>query len=104
MPRFSGAFLIDLLRCLVSDSSKMISRYILPPECPYDCPVDPRPSPPRLLSGETTQGFSTASYVQKKTHSEVFDEVTLSQFSLKRLLWVAPIYICYGLILIFFTE
>lgn len=64
----------------------MNSRYILPSECSSDCPVNPVALAPRLLPGETAQGFLTASYIQRQTHSEVFDELTLSPVSFKRLL------------------
>jgi hypothetical protein len=64
----------------------MNSRHILPFECSPDCPVDPAALAPRLLPGETKQGFLTASYVPRQTHSDAFDELTLSRVSLKRLL------------------
>ncbi|KAI0302831.1 hypothetical protein B0F90DRAFT_1809754 [Multifurca ochricompacta] len=51
-----------------------------------DCPVDPAVFVPRLLPGETTQGFLTASYVPYQTQSEAFDQHTFSQVSLKQLL------------------
>ena len=86
MPGFSGVFSFVFLKCLVSDSSKMNSRYILPSECSFDCPIGPAALAPRLLPGETTQGFLTASYVQPQTHSKVFDELTLNRASFKRLL------------------
>ena len=66
----------------------MNSRYIVPYECPPDCPVDPAVLSPRLLPGETTQGFWTASYIPRQTRSEAFDELTFSKVSLKQLLWV----------------
>jgi hypothetical protein len=64
----------------------MNSSYILPSECSSDCPVDPAALAPRLLPGETTQGFLTASYIQPQTRSEAFDELTLSRVSFKKLL------------------
>jgi hypothetical protein len=64
----------------------MNSRYILPSECSPNCPVDSAVLAPRILPGETKQGFLTASYVQPQTRSEVFDELTLSRVSFKGLL------------------
>ncbi|KAI0253465.1 hypothetical protein BJV78DRAFT_1153081 [Lactifluus subvellereus] len=53
---------------------------------PSDCPVDPSVLAPRLLSGETTQGFLTASFIPRQTRSEAFDELSFSRVSLKQLL------------------
>jgi hypothetical protein len=64
----------------------MNSRYIVPRECPPDCPVGLAVLAPRLLSGETTQGFWTTSYIPRQTRSEAFDGLTFSQISLKQLL------------------
>jgi hypothetical protein len=72
--------------CLVSDPSKMNSRYIVPSECPPGCPVDPTILASRLLPGETTQGLWTTSYIPRQTRSEAFDELTFSRVSLKQLL------------------
>ncbi|KAI0253468.1 hypothetical protein BJV78DRAFT_1153084 [Lactifluus subvellereus] len=65
---------------------QMNSRLISPYESPSDCPVDPSVLAPRLLSGETTQGFLTASFIPRQTRSEAFDELSFSRVSLKQLL------------------
>jgi hypothetical protein len=64
----------------------MNSRYIVPYECPPDCPVDHAVLAPRLLPGETTQGLWTTSYIPRQTRSEAFDELTVSLVSLKQLM------------------
>lgn len=77
------------LKCLVSDSLKMNSRYISPFkfEGSSGCPIDPAALAPCLLPGETKQGFLTVSYLPRQTRSEDFDELILSRASLRRLLW-----------------
>jgi hypothetical protein len=69
----------------VSDQSKMNSRYISY-GTPLDYPVDFSDLVPRLLPGETTQGFLTATFIPDQTHSEIFDENTFSRVSLEQLL------------------
>lgn len=64
----------------------MISRYILARETPPDCPVDPAVLAPRLISGETTHAFWTASYVSHQTLAESLDEHSFTQVALKQLL------------------
>jgi hypothetical protein len=66
----------------------MISRLISPYESPSDCPVDPSVLAPRLLPGETTQGFLTASFIPRQTLSKAFDELSFNRVSLKKLLCV----------------
>ncbi|KAI0250894.1 hypothetical protein BJV78DRAFT_1275616 [Lactifluus subvellereus] len=55
---------------------QMNSRLISPYERPSDCPVDPSVLAPRLLHGETTQGFLTASFIPCQTR---FSRVSLKQ-------------------------
>ena len=64
----------------------MKSRFISARETPPDCPVDGSVLAPRLISGETTHAFWTASYVSHQTHTETFDEHTFTQVALKQLL------------------
>jgi len=53
---------------------------------PPDLPVDPAALLPRLLPGETAQGFLTGSYIPQKTHTEEFRSKPLSEMALKQLL------------------
>jgi hypothetical protein len=64
----------------------MNSRHISPLECPTDCPFDLAALAPRLLPGETKQGFLTVSYIPRQTHSQALDELTFSRVSLQQLL------------------
>jgi hypothetical protein len=64
----------------------MNSRHISPYVPPPGYQGDPTALTPRLLYGETTQGFLTASYVPPQIRSEVYNEVTFSRMSLKQLL------------------
>jgi hypothetical protein len=66
----------------------MKSRFISPYESPSDCAVDPEVFAPRMLPGETTQGFMTASYISRQARSAAFDGSVLSQVALKQLLCV----------------
>jgi len=63
---------------------RLISRNMTP-----DCPVDPAVFVPRLLLGETAQGFLTAVYIPRKVHVEEFRRRSYSQMSLKHFLYVA---------------
>jgi len=67
----------------------MNSRHISPPEDSTDCLVDCAALAPRLLPGETTQGFLTASYIERQPYYEAFDELTLSGVSLRSLLYAS---------------
>jgi len=51
-----------------------------------DLPVDPAALRPRLLPGETAQGFLTGSYVPQRTHIEEFRNKSSSEIALKQLL------------------
>ena len=64
----------------------MNSCYILPCKYPAGCPVDLAILTPHLLPGETMQGFLTVSYILHQTSLEAFNELTLTQVSLKQLL------------------
>ncbi|KAI0250873.1 hypothetical protein BJV78DRAFT_1393001 [Lactifluus subvellereus] len=66
-------------------SFQMNSRYISY-GMPLNYPVDFPDLVPRLLPGETTQGFLTATFIPDQTHSEIFDENTFSRVSLEQLL------------------
>ena len=72
-------FQVDLLPIVfvsISDISisKMISRLISRCVPPDGCLIDPSTFVPRLLCGETAQGFLTTTYVQRQVRC-----VTLSQ-------------------------
>lgn len=43
---------------------------------------------PRLLPGETVQGFLTATYMPRRVHVETFNRRSFSRLSLQQLLWV----------------
>jgi hypothetical protein len=66
----------------------MNSRFISPYECPSDCAVDPGVLAPRMLPGETTQGFMTASYISRQAQSTAFDRFVLNRVTLKQQLCV----------------
>lgn len=65
---------------------QVTSRYISASKTPADCPVDPALLAPRLLPGETTHAFWTATYVSQQTHSESLDGHTFTLVALKQLL------------------
>ncbi|KAH8989296.1 hypothetical protein EDB92DRAFT_2003843 [Lactarius akahatsu] len=50
------------------------------------CSIDPSIFVPRLLRGETAQGFLTATYVQRKMRSDTLGQRTLSKVHLAQLL------------------
>jgi hypothetical protein len=77
---------IFILYKSAADLSKMDIRHPLPYACPPGYQVDPAALTPRLLHGETTQGFLTASYVPPQTRSHVFNELAFSRISLRQLL------------------
>jgi hypothetical protein len=70
----------------------MNSRHISPPEGSPHCLVDSAALSPRLLPGETTQGFLTASYIERQPHYEAFDELTLSGATLRPLLYAPKLF------------
>jgi hypothetical protein len=59
-----------------------IPRNINPP----DGSVDPAILVPRLLPGETVQGFLTAAYIPQQVHTDVFNRQSFSRVSLQQLL------------------
>ena len=63
-------------------NSRHISSYVAPDECS----IDPSIFVPRLLRGETAQGFLTATYVRRQIRSETFRQRTLSKMYLTQLL------------------
>ncbi|KAI0294252.1 hypothetical protein B0F90DRAFT_1670558 [Multifurca ochricompacta] len=65
---------------------QMNSRHILPYEAPSDCSVDPSVFVPRLLHGETTQGFWTATFISRQIQTEHLYQRLYQQLSLKHLL------------------
>jgi hypothetical protein len=69
-----------------SDLSKMnshhISRYIIPARCS----VDPSTFIPRLVHGETAQGFWTVTYVQQCIRSRILNQYQYTSISLYHLL------------------
>ncbi|KAI0302864.1 hypothetical protein B0F90DRAFT_1816439 [Multifurca ochricompacta] len=65
---------------------QMNSRHILPYEAPSDCSVDPAVFVPRLLHGETTQGFWTATFISRQIQTEHLYQRPYQQLSLKQLL------------------
>jgi hypothetical protein len=79
----SVPFVVDIP---VPDSSKMHFRRISQNTSPPDCPVDPAVLVPRLLAGETAQGFLTAAYIPPLAETEEFSRQSFSRMSLKLLL------------------
>lgn len=67
-------------------SSQMHFRHIPQNTTPPDCPVDPAALFPRLLPGETAQGFLTGSYTPQKIHTEDFRNKSFSEVAFKQLL------------------
>jgi hypothetical protein len=71
-----------------SNSSKMksrdISSYEIPAECSPD--VDPSIFIPRLLHGETTQAFSTVTYIPRRILWKEFDHRPISRMLLEQML------------------
>jgi len=67
-------------------SSKMHFRNISHNTTPPNCPVDPAALVPRLLPGETAQGFLTGSYIPQRTHIEEFCRKSFNGTSLRQLL------------------
>jgi len=84
-PGFQVPFL-SVFRKTASDPFKMDSRHLIHHEAALGYQRDPAALTPRLLRGETTQGFLTVSYVPPQTYSEVYNEHTFNQVSLEELL------------------
>ncbi len=84
-PGFQVPFL-SVLRKAASDLSKMDSHHLVRYESPLGYQGDPAALTPRLLHGETTQGFLTVSYVPPETYFEVYNEHTFNRVCLEELL------------------
>jgi hypothetical protein len=65
---------------------QMNSRHISPYTAPEECSVDPSIFVPRLLRGETAQGFLTATYVQRQIRSETWNQRSFNKVYLTKLL------------------
>ena len=63
-------------------------RHIPRDKTPPDGSVDSAILVPRLLPGETVQGFLTATYNPQRVHTDVFKRQTFSRVSLQQLLYV----------------
>jgi len=66
--------------------SKIHFRHVARNKNPPDGSVDPAILVPRLLPGETVQGFLTAAYIPRRVHTELFDCQSISRLSLQQLL------------------
>jgi hypothetical protein len=84
-PGFQVPFLF-VLRKTASDLFKMDSHHLIHHEAPLGYQRDPAALTPRLLRGETTQGFLTVSYIPPQTYSEVYNEHMFNRISLEELL------------------
>ena len=68
--------------------SKIHFRHIAHNKNPPNGPIDPAILGPRLLPGETVQGFLTAAYKPQRVHTELFNSQSFSRLSLQQLLYV----------------
>lgn len=79
-----------------SDLSKMnlrhVPRYMAPPRCS----VDASTFIPRLLLGETVQGFWTVTYVHEYIRCRSLDPSPHTVLSLNHLLWVLCLYVLHN--------
>jgi hypothetical protein len=66
--------------------SKINFRHITRNKNPLDGSVDQATLVPRLLPGETVQGFLTAAYMPQHVHTELFNSQSFSRLSLQQLL------------------
>lgn len=66
--------------------SKIYLRHVTRNKNPPDGSVDPAILVPRLLPGETVQGFLTATYMPQRVHTELFSRQSFSRLSLQQLL------------------
>ena len=64
----------------------MGSHHLIHHKPPLGSQHDPAALTPRLLRGETTQGFLTVSYVSPQTYFEVYNARTFNLVSLEELL------------------
>jgi hypothetical protein len=65
---------------------KLRSQHICPYVPPVECPVNPSLLTPRLLHGETAQGFWTVSYIAQTIRSGGLDQHPRTKVYLKQLL------------------
>ncbi|KAF8257887.1 hypothetical protein EI94DRAFT_1220106 [Lactarius quietus] len=63
-------------------NSRHVSHYV----SPDGCSIDPSIFVPRLLHGETAQGFLTASYVQRQIRSDIFHQRPITKILLTQML------------------
>ena len=84
-PGFQVHFL-SILRKTASDLLKMDSHHLIHNEAPLGYQLDTAALTPRLLRGETTQGFLTVSFVPPQIYSEVYNEHLFNRISLGELL------------------
>jgi hypothetical protein len=75
-----------VLRIPDPHSSKMHFPHISYTATPPDCPVDPAALVPRLLPGETAQGFLTGSYIPQRPNIEEFCTKPFNRVALEKLL------------------
>lgn len=55
-------------------------------KAPPDDSIDPGILVPRLLPGETAQGFLTGVYIPRHVHTDIFDRQSFTRVSLQQLL------------------
>jgi hypothetical protein len=55
-------FITNFLLLLINFCYKVTSQYLVDPPSPLRIPIDPRALSPRILHGETAQGFMTAEF------------------------------------------
>jgi len=84
-PGFQVPFLSILCK-IASDPFKMDSYHLIHHKAPLDYQRDPAALTPRLLRGETTQGFLTVYYVPPQPYSEVYNKHMFNRVSLEELL------------------
>jgi hypothetical protein len=84
-PGFQVPFL-PVLRKAASDLVSKMDSHHIHHEAPLGYQGDPTALAPRLLRGETMQGFLTVSYVPPQTYSEIYNEHTFNRISLEELL------------------
>jgi hypothetical protein len=66
--------------------SKIHFRHVTRNKNPPGRSVDPAILVPRLLPGETVQGFLTAAYRPQRVHTELFNRQSFNRLSLQQLL------------------
>ena len=65
---------------------KMVSHHLIHQAAPLGYQRDPAALTPRLLRGETTQGFLTVSYVPPQPYYDEYNAKTFNPISFKELL------------------